>query len=76
MSFDAESCGARIRSLRKKHGFSKKRLAEAMNITNWYLRQIESGAGMGSAELLAEFADYFHVPLEYIIPGRKNPAEE
>ena len=76
MIFDAESCGARIRTLRKENGLTRERLAAAMNITNEYLRRIESGVRGGPVELLIEFAEYFHVSLDYIILGRENPSDE
>ena len=73
MTFDVESCGARIKALRKEKGLTKSRLARAMNITDCYLRYIENGARAGSTELLSEFAEYFQVSLDYIILGREKP---
>ena len=43
MTFDVESCGARIKELRLKNGLTQEKLAEDMNITDVYFRRLESG---------------------------------
>ena len=70
MTFDVESYGARIKELRIKNGLTQEKLADDMNITDVHLRRLESGTRPGSIELLIEFAEYFHVSLDYLILGR------
>lgn len=76
MTFDVESCGARIKELRLKNGLTQEKLAEDMNITDVHLRRLENGTRAGSIELLIELAQYFHVSLDYLILGRESRADE
>ena len=76
MTFDVESCGARIKGLRLKNGLTQEKLAEEINITDVHLRRLESGSRAGSIELLVELADYFHVSLDYLIIGRGGRTDE
>ena len=76
MTFDVESCGARIKGLRLKNGLTQEKLAEDMNITDVHLRRLESGIRAGSIELLIEFAEYFHVSLDYLILGRVSRTDK
>ncbi len=76
MTFDVESCGARIKGLRLKNGLTQEKLAEEMNITDVHLRRLESGVRAGSIELLIELAAYFHVSLDYLILGRGSRTDE
>ena len=76
MTFDVKACGARIRELRIKNGLTQETLAEDLNITDVHLRRIESGVRGGSIELLIEFADYFHVSLDYLNLGRGGRTDE
>lgn len=76
MTFDMKACGARVRELRMKNGLTQETLAEDLNITDVHLRRIESGVRGGSIELLIEFADYFHVSLDYLILGRGGRIDE
>lgn len=76
MTFDVESCGARIKELRVKNGLTHERLANDMNITDVHIRRLESGARAGSIELLIELAEYFHVSLDYLILGRGSRTDE
>ncbi len=76
MTFDVKACGARIKGLRLKNGLTQERLADDMNITDVHLRRLESGVRAGSIELLIEFAEYFHVSLDYLILGRVSRTDE
>ena len=76
MTFDVESCGARIKGLRLKNGLTQEKLAEDMNITDVHLRRLESGIRAGSIDLRIEFAEYFHVSLDYLILGRGGRTDE
>ena len=76
MTFDVESCGARIKGLRLKNGLTQEKLAEDMNITDVHLRRLESGIRAGSIELLIEFVEYFHVSLDYLILGKGGRTDE
>ncbi len=70
MTFDLESCGARIKGLRIKNGLTQEKLADDMNITDVHLRRIESGTRAIPMKRLIKFAEYFHVSLDYLIFGR------
>ena len=70
MTFDARSCGARIKELRLRNRLTQEKLARDMNISDVHLRRIESGSRGASMELLIEFADYFQVSLDYLFLGK------
>ena len=76
MTFDARSCGARIKELRLRNRLTQERLARDMNITDVHLRRIESGNRGASMELLIEFAEYFQVSLDYLFLGKSSRANE
>ena len=76
MRFDRDNYGSRIRSLRKKRGFTQEQLAEKMNVSTPYIAKIENGKQTGPVELAVEFAEFFEVSLDYLLVGKGNFAEE
>ena len=70
MSFDAEACGTRIRELRQGNKLTQEKLAEKLNITDSYLRRIESGTRTSSIDLLIDIAAYFEVSMDYLLLGK------
>ena len=45
MSFDTTACGKRVRQLRRQHNLTQLGLCEKLNISETYLRKIESESG-------------------------------
>jgi transcriptional regulator with XRE-family HTH domain len=59
--------GARIRTLRKAHGWRLHELATKAEITYGYLGQIERGVVDGSSWVLRRIATQLGVPLQEIV---------
>ncbi len=59
--------GARIRALRKAHGWKMVELADKAGITYGYLGQIERDVTDASSWLLRRLADNLGVPLQDIV---------
>ncbi len=76
MCFNRDDYGSRIRSLRKKRGFTQEQLAEKMNVSTPYIAKIENGKQTGPVELAVEFAEFFEISLDYLLVGKGNFAEE
>ncbi|MCI5963063.1 MAG: helix-turn-helix transcriptional regulator [Blautia sp.] len=77
MYFDMKMCGKRIQVLRKKRGLTQLQMTFKVNISEDHLKSIELGRRAPSVDLLIEFAELFHVSLDYLILGRteSNSAE-
>lgn len=77
MYFDMKMCGKRIQVLRKKRGLTQLQITFKVNISEDHLKSIELGRRAPSVDLLIEFAELFHVSLDYLILGRteSNSAE-
>ena len=72
MIFDTTACGKRIRQLRRQHNLTQLGLCEKLNISEPYLRKIESGERSPSIDLYIEIAEFFHVSLDYLILGTEQ----
>lgn len=72
MSFDTTACGKRVRQLRRQHNLTQLALCEKLNISETYLRKIESGERGASIDLYIEIAAFFRVSLDYLILGTEQ----
>lgn len=72
MSFDTIACGKRVRHLRRQHNLTQLGLCEKINISETYLRKIESGERSASIDLYIEIAEFFHISLDYLILGTEQ----
>lgn len=72
MNFDTTACGKRVRQLRRQHNLTQLGLCEKLNISETYLRKIESGERSASIDLYIEFAAFFRVSLDYLILGTEQ----
>ena len=72
MSFDTTACGKRVRQLRRRHNLTQLELCEKLNISETYLRKIESGERSASIDLYIEIAEFFHISLDYLILGTEQ----
>ena len=65
--------GTRIKQLRKEKGLTQEQLAENLDITAGTIGKIEIGRpGIYSIDLLIWMSDFFEVPTDYIILGKKS----
>ena len=68
-----EDIGNRIRDLRKQRKLSQEKLAEALGIYQADVSNLEramGGSGIADLFRLDAIADYFGVPIEYLLTGR------
>lgn len=72
MSFDTTACGKRIRQLRRQNHLSQLTLCGKLEISETYLRKIESGERSASIDLCIEIAAFFRVSLDYLILGTEG----
>jgi transcriptional regulator with XRE-family HTH domain len=62
------SLGARLAELRLKKGKSLQEVADVVGVSKTHVWQMEKGRSENpSIELLRRFADYFSVPLDFLI---------
>jgi len=67
--------GSTLAELRKNCGFTQKELAKIFNISESSLAHYEQGLTLPSADMLVKFADYFHVPVDYLLGRCQNKIE-
>lgn len=67
--------GSTLAELRKNSGFTQKELAKIFNISESSLAHYEQGLTLPSADMLVKFADYFHVPVDYLLGKCQNKIE-
>ncbi len=69
MNCPYEDTGRRILLLRKKHGFTRERLAEMSDISVQFLADIEKGRKNMTVTTLRKICSSLHVTADYIING-------
>lgn len=66
--------GARVKALRKAHGWSQKQFASQLNIRFQLLNKYEGGQHIPPAETLIKLADTLKTTVDYLLTG--NPQQE
>lgn len=67
--------GSTLAELRKSNGFTQKEFAKIFNISESTLAHYEQGLTPPGAAMLIKFADYFHVPVDYLLGRCQNKVE-
>lgn len=67
------SLGSIIRKLRKENGINRKQLADSLGITYHALAKYETDDREPDYNTLKKFADYFNVPLDYLLGLTNDP---
>ena len=67
-----ENFAIKLRELRKASGMTQEQLAENLDITVGTIGKIEIGRTGISIDLLICMSDFFEVPTDYIILGKKS----
>ena len=67
--------GSILAELRKNSGFTQKEFAKIFNISESTLAHYEQGLTPPGAAMLIKFADYFHVPVHYLLGRCQNKIE-
>ncbi|WP_167958357.1 helix-turn-helix domain-containing protein [Anaerosporobacter faecicola] len=72
---DCAKVGSLILQLRKEKGYTQKKLAECMNLSDKTISKWERGLGCPDVSLLQELADALGVPIEQILSGELDENE-
>jgi transcriptional regulator with XRE-family HTH domain len=64
-----ELLGTRVRSLRRKHGWTQVEMAELLGVDRSYLSEIETGKKDPSLRVLKTIADGFKLTLAQFLRG-------
>lgn len=67
--YQPKEVGKRLQRMRKEHGDSRKKIAESIGRTLRYYGDLERGTCGMSVDTLIRLADYYHVPLDYLVYG-------
>ena len=67
--------GNTLAELRKSNGFTQKEFAKIFNISESTLAHYEQGLTPPNAAMLIKFAEYFHVPVDYLLGRCQNKIE-
>ena len=59
--------GARVRQLRKRAGMPQEELAEVLRVSRSTIAGIETGRERGGIETFLSIADYFNVPMDWLL---------
>ncbi len=61
--------GLRIRLEREKHNLSRENLAEIVNLSSFYIGQIERGDRSMSLDTLVKISDTLNISIDYTLKG-------
>ena len=61
--------GSRIRSEREKFGITREKFSELVNLSSFYIGQIERGERRMSLDTLIKVSECLHVSIDYLIFG-------
>lgn len=67
--YDAQAVGKRIRDIRKKHGYTQSKLAEALMVTNYSVLNFEKGKTACMPEHIMIMCQLFNVSADYFYFG-------
>lgn len=73
-NFDLKAIGKRIRASREKLGLSREEFAEIVDLSDYYIGQIERGERQMSLSVLVKISRHLHETLDYLIFGIKDPS--
>ena len=63
----------RLKALREKRGISQLKLAMDLDMNQNSISRYETGAREADYKSLIKFADYFDVPIDYLLERTDNP---
>lgn len=66
---DNKGIGQRIRKEREEMGLSREEFAEIVNLSDYYVGQLERGERQMSLPVLIKIASSLHVSLDYLVWG-------
>lgn len=69
--FDKNIFSQRLRLLRKAKNLNQSQLGQVVGLTQFAISKIERAERAASIEVICALADYFDIPVDYLI-GRSN----
>ena len=76
MSYNKKELGARIKLLRKQHGYTQEQFSEMLNMSVNNLYRMEAGTRNISIDLLVEIAAHFNASLDYLVLGKSIDVDQ
>jgi transcriptional regulator with XRE-family HTH domain len=64
--------GAKLKNLRKERNLTQAELSRVLGLSENYIAKVESGV-RPSMETFRKLADFFQVPVEYLVSEREDP---
>lgn len=64
--------GENLTMIRKSRGYSQRKLADALNLSQGTIGMWESGTRFPSFESLEQLADFFNLPMSALIPSDRD----
>ncbi len=74
--YDLDKIGERVKELRIRNGYTQEEISEALGMSFGSYRAIETGRRTGRVETLCLIAEYYEVPLDYLLNREKDSLEE
>ncbi|MBO8159720.1 helix-turn-helix transcriptional regulator [Thermosyntropha sp.] len=75
MKLNNKEIGQRIREARERLNLTRHELAEIVEISDYYMGQIERGERQMSLPLLAKLVECLHLSADYVLWGKKTENE-
>lgn len=73
---DLEGLGNRIKELRHSLNYTQEIFSSKIHISTSYLALIETGKRTASIDVLAQIACEYHVSIDYLLFGNKEPLQQ
>lgn len=70
--YDAQAVGKRIKEIRKKHGYTQAKLAEALMVSVNTVSNIENGVTVCMPEYIMLMCQIFNISADYFYFGREK----
>lgn len=74
--FDQTAFGKRLKGVRLMRGLTREQLADAIHISQEYLRKIEQGRRCCSVYLVVAFSCQLHVSTDYLLLGKEPEPQD
>jgi transcriptional regulator with XRE-family HTH domain len=65
--------GAKLKKLRKEKKITQNKLSEKLGLSPRYIAKVEVGMANPSMEIFKKLADFFQVPIEYLVSENEDP---
>jgi transcriptional regulator with XRE-family HTH domain len=65
--------GTKLKKLRKEKKITQNKLSEKLGLSPRYIAKVEVGMANPSMEIFKKLADFFQVPVEYLVSENEDP---